>query len=596
MRADARYAVLAVLGLCVVVALAVSVTGPLLYSLEKDTFPSRFHDNPDVLKIQELNSTGDLIPLMQDIADFNGPVVLNIRIRDMEQVQHDLELFARSHGSLNSLIVKLDMNESEIKDFSTSSVRQMQLLQGLANASVSFDALDRLEIQYRDQDNPNMLTSVTLQKDTIRKKVHELYAQYDTESEKISALNTKFGVNNTHQEQGREEFRRIVQEIDASEQPVDIPIRRSSQLTLLTHPDTGRYGDTVECLGYLFSLYGYRVQGATNASVTVYIDNSPVSATRTDELGSYTVHLPIERVSAGVHTLHAQSGTTQSENRALTVLPVDSVTMLSVTVADRTGNVSCTGNVTANLPVRSAPVKIVWDQTNTTTTTTDSRGTFKTVVQLPEGKHTVVAQFTGEGFPIHPSVSAVQDVEVSLAPDYRGLLLVSVVISIFGLFASGAWYYLRRMPGTTWRGFPAAPQGDRMDGRGTDQMDDDSGHRPSEKVPEEPTGDSGIPGTESLIMRYARILQKEGLSAAARVVYLALSGHIARELHIEKHRSLTPRELSRSCVKKPYCGAFASFVAVYERIRYGGMRSAAAQAEFESGMQTAQTNIGGDDH
>ena len=61
MRAEARYAILVVLVLCVLMALGLSLSGPLLYTLEKDVFPSRFHENTDVLKIKYLNSTSDIL-------------------------------------------------------------------------------------------------------------------------------------------------------------------------------------------------------------------------------------------------------------------------------------------------------------------------------------------------------------------------------------------------------------------------------------------------------------------------------------------------------------------------------------------------------
>ena len=105
-----------------------------------------------------------------------------------------------------------------------------------------------------------------------------------------------------------------------------------------------------------------------------------------------------------------------------------------------------------------------------------------------------------------------------------------------------------------------------------------------------------IPRPESLFARYAHILQDGDLSAAARVVYLGLSERIAQDLHIQRHTALTPRELSQACTKKPYCGPFSSFVHVYERVRYGGCRSATVQTEFEAGMKNTATHLEGEDH
>jgi hypothetical protein len=115
-----------------------------------------------------------------------------------------------------------------------------------------------------------------------------------------------------------------------------------------------------------------------------------------------------------------------------------------------------------------------------------------------------------------------------------------------------------------------------------------------EGVPGEQSRVGTVP--ESLFTLYVHILQDQGLSAAARAVYLTFSLRIAQELHLPRHTSLTPREVSRACTKKPYCGPFSSFVLVYERVRYGGYRSPAVQGEFEAGMKDTATYLGGDDH
>ena len=599
MRADARYAVLLVLGLCVIAALAFSFSGPLIYSLEKDVFFSRFHDNTDVLKIQSLNSTTDVLPLMQDLLDFTGPIVINIRIQDIEQARRDLELFAKRHGSFDNLIIRLDMSESEMEEFSKSNALQQQLLMELLNSSVSLDSLKTLEIQYRDTNRPDMLMSIQYQGDAIRKKVRELYVQYQKETEKVVEISTKYGLDVTSEEESLQEFERYIREIDATEKSqavFDFPIRRSAQLSLLIYPETGRYGDTIRCFGYYFSLYGFRVQGTPGKQITLFLDDGPVGTVMTDNIGSYTINVPIYKVTAGAHTLHAESGITQSDVRILTITPVDSTTTLSVTKANSKGEVTCTGSVIANRPVRSAPVQLVWDQTHVVETTTSANGEFKTTIRLPDGTHTLVARFSAEGYPLTPSESEPHVVDISILriitpimPDLHWEVLFLMVAGIFFLFVGGAWYYLRRMPGKK-------PFGDwisRELGRHEVILPDRG--PPDQEIPEQgrpadtPAGET--PAPESLIERYTRILQEEGLSAAARSAYQQFAMHIARELQISRYRSLTPREVSRSCTKKPYCGPFSVFVTIYEQVRYGGFRSLKTRAEFETAMHTTRSTL-----
>ena len=326
--------------------------------------------------------------------------------------------------------------------------------------------------------------------------------------------------------------------------------------------------------------------------MTVFIDNASLSTLKTDESGSYTVTIPVERLSTGPHSLHAQSGTTFSDNRTLTISAVGSTTTLSVTRPNTTGEVTCTGSVIANLPVRSAPVQLVWDTTHVVGTSTDAQGQFKTILQLPDGKHTLVARFSGEEFPISASESKPQVVDVSLLRIIPFETIAGVLLSLTGillLFIGIAWYYLRRIPGR--RTF------DLLRGR----------EPASQRTPEtEISGPEGEPGAEEsgassldtslipdepVISRYARILKKEGMGGASWAVYRQFARHIAHDLFIPRHTTLTPRELSRFCVQKPFCAAFASFVSTYERIRYGGQRSVAAQTEFETRMHAIQSEL-----
>ena len=239
-----------------------------------------------------------------------------------------------------------------------------------------------------------------------------------------------------------------------------VPIYTSAQLSFLSYPGTGVYGDTVASSGYFFTMFGYLSHGTPGEQVTVYLDNTPVSSVTTDAIGSFDLQVPIDRIPAGTHSLHAESGLTRSDSRSLIVVPVDSVTNLTVSNATYGGDVSCTGSVMANIPVRFAPVELIWDGSHMTNTTTDANGGFNTTLRLPDGPHTVVARFTGEGYPIHPSESMPQVVDVSIQylPTLPLLLIVMILLvaGIVTLSAGGAWYYLRRMPGRRGPGSPAA--------------------------------------------------------------------------------------------------------------------------------------------
>jgi len=596
MRPAVRYGVLAILGLAALAVLASSLSGPLLYSLEKDRFPSPYHVNTNALKAQELNSTTDVLPLMQDLLDYSGPIVLNIRAGDIEGAKRDLEAFAKTRRSFDNLVLKLDMTESEIKEFSESQKNQEKILAELLNSSVALDQLASLEVQYRNENNPAMLSTIRLQGDALRAKITTLSDQYDTEAQTSVAIGKRTGLDTSSEEESVLEFGEYAEEVSTAkhgQQQVDIPIRRTSQLSLLIYPDSGMYGDTVRCFGYFFSQYGYRIASTPDKPVTLYLDDAMIGTITTDDTGSYTIEFPVGKVTSGPHRIHAESGTTRSDQRILTIVPSESVTTLTVTPLKIAGLVSCSGTVNANIPVRHVPVELVVDGTPGNMTKTGATGEFKETLNLSAGIHTVQARFTGSGYPITPSESAVHTVMVAPAalPFDFSLLGYGAIFLLFILFVAGAVSYVRRTPGGTG---PSAtePEGQDLPGGASGGAD----------IPLlEPFGQAPLPGpgTEpegSLADRYAHALLSAGIGEATHAVYSEIAGRLARDHKIARHRVLTPREMAKTCRERPYCSAFASLVAAYERIRYGGFDTQPLREEFEASMELTDARMRGEDH
>ena len=244
-------------------------------------------------------------------------------------------------------------------------------------------------------------------------------------------------------------------------------------------------------------MFGYLSHGTPGKQVTVYLDNTPVSSVTTDALGSFALQVPIDRIPAGTHSLHAESGLTRSDSRSLTVVPVDSVTNLTVSNATPGGDVSCTGSVIANHPVSFAPVELIWDGSHMMNTTTDANGGFNTTLRLPDGPHTVVARFSGEGYPIHPSESMPQVVDVSIQylPAFPLLLIIMILLvaGIVTLSAGGAWYYLRQMSGRRGPGSPATPSPGMTETAGSSEAALTDSVSPLGERPGEPAGADTAP-------------------------------------------------------------------------------------------------------
>jgi hypothetical protein len=598
MNTNVRYTVLALIVTAIVLILVHAFSNPLLYNIENDTVSTLFHDNVEVLQYQSLNSTTDILPQLQDMIDFSGPISLNIQIDDAADAQRDLDSFEKSQFSLKNLIVTLDMNQSEIQELETNTEQQKEILDSLLNTSVTLDSLQTLEIQYRDQNNNDMLTTIRLQGDAIRKRVEGLSDRYRNSTEKIATIATKFGLDPSKNLASEDTVDNITRSIEKPEATARIAVNTTlipgeERISLFLRPDSGEYRDLIELMGLSLTLKGNTTFRAVNQTITLYLDDYPVSSTKTDAFGYYDVKLPIGRITAGNHTAYSRSPDARSADKTLTVIAVDSATNLTLDKPDIDGNVNCTGTVLANYPVASAPVQITWDQSHVIVTTTNAKGEFMETIHLPPGRHTLIADFSGDGFPINPSESDPATVDITfirgVQMDYGLIALVISGIIIFLLFIGTAIYYLRRMGPRT---LPSP-----VTSRDPD-FPDETGRLQTVQVPGQktPADDSLNSGKETIIAYYTRLLRVLGLSAASRKIYQEFAERIARDHRIKRHKSLTAREMSRNCKGKPYCGAFARFVSAYEQIRYGGHVSVRDQAVFETAIDSTEEQMRSEEH
>jgi hypothetical protein len=370
------------------------------------------------------------------------------------------------------------------------------------------------------------------------------------------------------------------------------------RISLFLRPETGNYREVIEYMGISLSLQGNLTRREGGKQIILYMDDVPFSTLTTDSFGYYNTKIPIERTLSGTHTVYSRSPTSRSVNRTLTVEQVPSATNLSVSHTNRSTTVNCSGAVMANYPVRSASVELVWDETHVLVTKTDARGWFMKEIELPPGKHTIMARFNGAGFPIDPSESNPQVIEISLIPktgdelELWDILLVLLAIAILAGFGKVTWYYLQRMT----RKIQARAEktdGRREDFGGHTSADDLAGDLPAGPAD---TSELMDPDNETIVSYYTRLLQEKGLKAASWRVYQQMAARVARDQEIRRHRTLTARELSRNCRGKPYCRPFARFIAVYERIRYGGIVSVKDQNVFETALHTTDDQMDGDHH
>lgn len=405
MKSLYRYLVLLILCIGIIAVLGVTLSGPVIYSLEKDVFPSLFHENTDALKVREFNSTTDILPLMQDLLDYDGPISLNINIRDMDQVRYYLDQYQKSNIRLRNLVINLDMTDSEMDEFSSSKQLQQKLLAELMNSTIAMDELDSLMIVHRD--DSGMIMSLELQREAILKRMKEISEQYRLESEKTQKIADGAGLDTSPAKESVREVQRVVDSLDKKTPVIQQPLPRIPTLSLLVNPETGKYGDSIRFSGVYISSSTEKIR----YPLTFHIDSGAVVSATTDPDGIYSTLYEIGEITPGVHSVYATSGITSSAIRTFSVVPVNSTTSLEIRALYNKPAILCNGTVLANRPVRNAPVEIIADYHTILRQTTDKNGAYQAQIRLSPGTHTLQARFVNDTYPVYQSGSPLYEVE-----------------------------------------------------------------------------------------------------------------------------------------------------------------------------------------
>ncbi|MGA2933748.1 MAG: hypothetical protein ABSD81_01165 [Methanomicrobiales archaeon] len=613
MKALVRYGSVGVLILVAFIAIARIAPLPVVFTPENVTYPREGQLNIEFMKEKVLSSDATLYPVMQDLLDYTGPIMVSIRSDNFDEARQDIMDYVRRQGDLQHLIINLDMNETEIRDFLDSQERQAVILRELANTTSYFNDLSSLEVRYREENQSGALVSISYQGESLRERIHTLQERYLNESRAVTSISARQGLENSTYDESVAELAGIVGDIDrtqgmrAQELATSLTPSNRSALTLILDPDTGRYLDEIRIFGSL---------SGEGGPVTLTLDNRSVAELATDGRGAFSTLFTVELVPAGNHSMGAESPGIMAEPRILVVEPVDSTINLTVEAVKNTSNVICRGYLTANRPVRRAPVDLLWEGHDSIATATDASGFFRTVLRLPAGTHRLAAQFANATYPINPSVSATYEVTstgegipsvreaagaryangtpVSPGEPPGGLadLVVGAVARVLPIAfillmaAVAALGYLRKGvrggPVPVPRPSPSSPPGEAPGGSPVPSMD---------LFLEVPLP---LPMDEPLRALYLRTLREFGLSGAAHRVYRRFAGIIGMHAGIGNPSLLTPREMARACTDRTYGKIFDRFVRCYERIRYAGLKNERARGGFEDSMEKTRAVLEGD--
>lgn len=586
-----------VISLVVLAALIPSMQNPEIYKKTPAEYTTPFHTDPGLYAKSDLNSSESSFLQMQDMLDITGPLTLNIRISDPESAVEDLARYRGLFGSMDKLIVKIEMSQSDLEDYLATHKDNEKILSELLNETQDLSRLKELEIQFTDQENPGSFISVIYQESAIRNRISELYQRYHTNREVINTTASKYGLDTTEYEASVENFAAIVERETENQVVLDTRVtdlkksianQTKDTLTMEISPTKASFGDTVTIRGILKSANN-RLQ-----YVTVNIDNRDSAETMTGFSGEYEFHYLINKITPGRHTVYVSKNGVFSEPRSFTVIAVNSVTTLMVPAVSDRPSVILNGSVHTDtgIPVTGAPVTIVWDRANTTSTTTGAGGQYETLITLPNGNHTVQALFQGTGYPINPSKSPVRKISVHYqesveqGPVPSPIVPMVVLGGALVISSCAAVLYLRRR---TIRSFftPVRIETPPGDANVTGVFEEGL---PAENAEPEIQPGPGHGGFEQKI-------QAPGFREVAYDRYWEIILLVRGNIPLSVARSLTTREVVGSCQGKSYYQLLRSFITFYEWVRYGpGPLTETDESRFMEESGAVLARIRGDEH
>ena len=580
--------------ICLIPLLYTGTENPIIYSIEKENPVSPYHADIEAMKRVDINTSMDILPVMQDLIDFSGTITVNIRMKDLESTNNDLSEYALKLRSFNNLVVKLDMNKSEIGEFNRNKKLQGDLYRQLANQSESLDALNKLEIRYRNEKDSDGLNSVMLQGEALKKKIQTIRNDYSNVSDKVQNQSKKLGLDASKEEKAKEEVDQFTRDItDEQEKRVkrnqDVIAENSRLISFLVEPNNGTYWTSLNFNGFISG------EDVSNQVIYILLDNKTYIQTTTDNIGQFRYQKEIEQVSKGMHILSARWKDLTSEKQSLRVNTTNSTLTLGIKAEKNKPVIVVYGILsTRNLPVRNVPVNININNQTMLSPITNWKGAYTRNQSLSEGRYLVDATFSNSSYPINNSGSDLYEVissgtSITSIKKLSGIqrtpidfFLVAVIVIVIGGITGVVVLFRRRK---------SIPQPDVISLTDNIPVNSESVNpfTPEIILKEEDILDPG----QNFLGLYQEKLKIHGLSDASHYVYLVFLHLIGKDTDLKLLNTMTPREVVARIISRSYGETFALFTTSYELIRYGGYEDENHRAVFEDLMKRADKGIRG---
>ena len=528
---------------------------PQLYPVGKNIQETSYHLNAGDLRKQAFNSSTDLLPLMQELLDYSGTIAVTLRKDDIESASHDLSRYASRYHDLQNLVIRLDMNESEIAHFSEDTGKQKDLLSQFVSSSESLKSLEKLEIQYHDENDPDSVTRVRLQGRALKNRIQTLQNQYADVTDSLSARGGSLGVDTSPVRQSRTELDHLTGMVAERQSERDRYTRFAKAgtpfISFLPAQVNVTFQDKVE-------MYGF-ISGSQEEyfPVEISIDNVPFLKIVPDEIGEFRSSFKVHNISAGDHVLKARWGTAYSEPSMIHVTPLETKLALKVLPVKGMAAVNLTWLLNARDPVPAVPVTIYQNDQVYDTVLTSQAGTCLVMVPIPEGTFDLFVRSEDPAYPLTPSESQhytvisdgiqITSVTSSNTSPFQPVMLIIPAILLFAIPA--IYFWRKGIVGTRANGFlEESPNNMESNVPVTGQ-----------NIPWSWNGDMSISAEA--------FTEPDG---SPRWLYLDLLRVLSGSQGIVISPVMTPREISESIQEDECRTGFTRFITWYERVRYGG--------------------------
>jgi hypothetical protein len=450
---------LAVLALFFISVLLSTVDSAELFT-PKDIPGTDMHNNPDALRQISREESANAFGMMQDFIDLSDSIVINLKIKNMDDAKEDLEEYARLASRYDNLIINLDMDDSEIEEFRRNNKEQLEALKETVQDSELLEQLKTLQIQYRESGDSNKFYSVTYEIEALKKKMGIDTARLENSTRDLTESSKKYEVETSHLEESSKSIREIggddelnpedfvpddvrpddvrpddVRPDDVRPDDVRPDDVRPEDISINVSPLVVYYGDLLNISGTVEWVYDEK-------AVEIFIDSKKAGETGAEPDGGYIFRYPVKKIKAGKHTVYSKTGISYSDVFEFEVKSLPGLLSLDyVEATDESGNniYRLFGNLTADgIPVSGAAVGLLSGNKKIKDAVTGYDGNFSADISLREGLHIINAVFDNPAYPVDKTES--REIQIYIPGSFSIELIVLVVF--FSLFFGYSGYYI----------------------------------------------------------------------------------------------------------------------------------------------------------